>query len=246
MHAVRGRHRLQRAGRSTRCRLVVGAARAVPEVVAPVPVGDLLNLQDAGVALGIIVLAGVNRSDDSLRRFATTLVNRPGPRVLVWTEEDLNALAAEQTALGWHRERCLPASSGTVFLRHRLRARGDPAHGPVLAAVGVATAPGQPAHPSHVRRAGREDGHHAPGALPAPRLPMEELPGQRRGPGHSPAGTPARCTSRPAPWCSVQTRHCARADRARPVSGRASRPERDNCPCSAGHAVPHHQWQPTS
>lgn len=48
------------------------------------------------MALGIIVLAGVNRSDDSLRRFATTLVNRPGPRVLVWTEEDLNALAAEQ------------------------------------------------------------------------------------------------------------------------------------------------------
>ncbi len=84
----------------------------VPGVVAPVPVvgfeiesgwrtrkhvkGDLLNLRDAGVALGIIVLAGVDPSDDSLRRFATALVNRPGPRVLVWTEEDLNALAAEQ------------------------------------------------------------------------------------------------------------------------------------------------------
>ena len=84
----------------------------VPGVVAPVPVvgfeiesgwrsrkhvkGDLLNLRDAGVALGIIVLAGVSANDDSLRRFATALVNRPGPRVLVWTEEDLNALAAEQ------------------------------------------------------------------------------------------------------------------------------------------------------
>lgn len=41
--------------------------------------GDLLNLRDAGVALGVIVLAGVDPSDDSLRRFATALVNRPGP-----------------------------------------------------------------------------------------------------------------------------------------------------------------------
>ncbi len=84
----------------------------VPGLVAPVPVvgfeiepgwqnrkhvkGDLLNLRDAGVALGVIVLAGVDPNDDSLRRFATALVNRPGPRILVWTEEDLNALAAEQ------------------------------------------------------------------------------------------------------------------------------------------------------
>lgn len=87
----------------------------VPGLVAPIPVvgfevesgwqtrkqvkGDLLNLRDAGVALGIIVLAGVDATDDSLRRFATALVNRPGPRVLIWTEEDLNALAAEQPIL---------------------------------------------------------------------------------------------------------------------------------------------------
>ena len=112
MHAVRGRDRLRRAGRSARRRVVVGAAAPVPGVVAPVPVvgfeiesgrqtrkhvkGDLLNLRDAGVALGIIVLAGADPNDDSLRRFATALVNRPGPRVLIWTEEDLNALAAEQ------------------------------------------------------------------------------------------------------------------------------------------------------
>lgn len=84
----------------------------VPGLVAPVPVvgfeiesgwqtrkqvkGDLLNLRDAGVALGVIVLAGADPTDDSLRRFATALVNRPGPRILIWTEEDLNALAAEQ------------------------------------------------------------------------------------------------------------------------------------------------------
>lgn len=84
----------------------------VPGLVAPVPVvgfeiepgwqtrkhvkGDLLNLRDAGVALGVIVLAGIDPADDSLRRFATALVNRPGPRILIWTEEDVDALAAEQ------------------------------------------------------------------------------------------------------------------------------------------------------
>jgi hypothetical protein len=104
----------------------------VPGLVAPVPVvgfesesgwktrkhvkGDLLNLRDAGVALGVIVLAGVDPSDDSLRRFATALVNRPGPRVLIWTEEDLNALAADQppldaTETGAHQGIQVPLSS---------------------------------------------------------------------------------------------------------------------------------------
>jgi hypothetical protein len=56
--------------------------------------GDLLNLQDASVALGVIVLSGADARDDSLRRFATTLVDRPGTQVLVWTEDDVRALAA--------------------------------------------------------------------------------------------------------------------------------------------------------
>lgn len=56
--------------------------------------GDLLNIQDAGVALGVIVLAGADPRDQSLRRFAASLVERPGPRVLVWTEADVRALAA--------------------------------------------------------------------------------------------------------------------------------------------------------
>jgi len=55
--------------------------------------GDLLNLQDAGVALGVIVLAGADARDDSLRRFAETLVDRPGQTVLVWTHDDVRALA---------------------------------------------------------------------------------------------------------------------------------------------------------
>lgn len=55
--------------------------------------GDLLNLQDAGVAVGVIVLAGADPRDDSLRRFATALVDRPGPRMLVWTADDVRSLA---------------------------------------------------------------------------------------------------------------------------------------------------------
>lgn len=54
--------------------------------------GDLLNLQDAGVALGVIVLAGSGDKDESLRRFAQALVDRPGTRVLIWTEGDVHAL----------------------------------------------------------------------------------------------------------------------------------------------------------
>ena len=61
--------------------------------------GDLLNIQDAGVALGVIVLAGADPRDDSLRRFARTLVDRPGARVLIWTEDDVRALAAGEATL---------------------------------------------------------------------------------------------------------------------------------------------------
>ena len=55
--------------------------------------GDLLNLHDAGVGLGVIVLAGTDAKDEGLRRFAELLVDRPGPTVLVWTADDVRALA---------------------------------------------------------------------------------------------------------------------------------------------------------
>lgn len=55
--------------------------------------GDLLNLMDAGVALGVIVLADADPRDEGLQRFATALVERPGCRVLVWTHDDVRALA---------------------------------------------------------------------------------------------------------------------------------------------------------
>lgn len=71
--------------------------------------GDLLNLQDAGVALGVIVLAGETDRDDALRRFAETLVNRPGPQVLVWTTDDVRALAAGQPPVSAEARASQPA-----------------------------------------------------------------------------------------------------------------------------------------
>jgi len=87
----------------------LGLATPIPGLDRPVPVfgfevesswrtrkhvkGDYLNLADAGVAVGVIVLAGADLRDESLRRFAETLVDRPGPRVLVWTAEHVRALA---------------------------------------------------------------------------------------------------------------------------------------------------------
>ena len=56
--------------------------------------GDLLNLQDAGVALGVIVLAGADPRDESLRRFAQALVDRPGATIRVWTHDDVRAIAS--------------------------------------------------------------------------------------------------------------------------------------------------------
>ncbi len=51
--------------------------------------GDYLNLHDLGAALGVIVLLGDGDDIDATRRFAQTMVDRPGPRVLVWSEQDV-------------------------------------------------------------------------------------------------------------------------------------------------------------
>ena len=51
--------------------------------------GDLLNILDAGAAIGVIVLAGTEGRDESLMRFARALVDRPGPRVYIWTADDV-------------------------------------------------------------------------------------------------------------------------------------------------------------
>jgi hypothetical protein len=54
--------------------------------------GDYLNLYDLGAALGVLVLLGDGPKVEATRRFAQTLVDRPGPRVLVWSEQDVEQL----------------------------------------------------------------------------------------------------------------------------------------------------------
>jgi hypothetical protein len=54
--------------------------------------GDYLNLHDLAAAVGVLVLLGDGDDVDSTRRFAQTLVDRPGPRVLVWSEREVQQL----------------------------------------------------------------------------------------------------------------------------------------------------------
>lgn len=51
--------------------------------------GDLLNLQDLGASLGIIVIAGATKKDHELRDFAAKMVLRPGHRILIWDANDV-------------------------------------------------------------------------------------------------------------------------------------------------------------
>ena len=55
--------------------------------------GDLINLQDLACAFGVIVLLGEGDDVVSTRRFASQLVDRPGCRIVVWSEADLEELA---------------------------------------------------------------------------------------------------------------------------------------------------------
>lgn len=59
--------------------------------------GDYLNLADLSAALGVIVLLGDGEDVDATRRFASILVDRPGPRILVWSERDVDMLMGETT-----------------------------------------------------------------------------------------------------------------------------------------------------
>jgi hypothetical protein len=57
-----------------------------------------LNLQDACPLVGVIVLLGDGDDVESTRRFASQLVDRPGTRVVVWSERDIEALMALTTS----------------------------------------------------------------------------------------------------------------------------------------------------
>jgi hypothetical protein len=51
--------------------------------------GDFVNPFDLGASLGVIVLLGAGEGVESTRRFARTLVDRPGARVAVWSETEV-------------------------------------------------------------------------------------------------------------------------------------------------------------
>lgn len=85
------------------------ASHPIPGVTDPLPLvgfevesswrtrkhikGDLINLQDLACALGVIVLLGEGEDVESTRRFASQLVDRPGCRIVVWSDTDLATLA---------------------------------------------------------------------------------------------------------------------------------------------------------
>jgi len=46
----------------------------------------------------VIVLLGDGEDVDATRRFASILVDRPGPRILVWSERDVDMLMQETMA----------------------------------------------------------------------------------------------------------------------------------------------------
>lgn len=54
--------------------------------------GDYLNLFDLGASLGVIILLGEDERLPGLLQFAAKLADRPGPRILVWTEADVMSL----------------------------------------------------------------------------------------------------------------------------------------------------------
>ncbi len=54
--------------------------------------GSYLNLLDVGAALGVIILAGEGTEIESLRHFAKRLVARPGSRIEIWSDADVEAL----------------------------------------------------------------------------------------------------------------------------------------------------------
>lgn len=95
--------------------------------------GDWSNQQDAAVALGVIAVAGADLKEESLHRFTASLVDRPGIRVRVWTEEDVRALAAGEpspSTVARAAESASAASAVTVAPAIATRAEGGVAEHP--------------------------------------------------------------------------------------------------------------------
>lgn len=82
--------------------------------------GDWLNLHDLGAALGVIVLLGAGDDIDATRRFAQeVLATRPGSRVLVWSEADVeDYIGGSAAAAGLAAEAELPGASSAEGVAH--------------------------------------------------------------------------------------------------------------------------------
>lgn len=148
--------------------------------------GDLLNLQDAAVSLGVIVLAGADAKDESLRRFASSLVDRPGSRVLVWTDSDVRALAAgKATATAIAEEAAAsaaaldaalpPSASVAVRLLSTAASTGPCGHGCHRAATGA---------PREFSGCGARPRVPTARLVPFARRPLAQLSRQRGGASH--------------------------------------------------------------
>lgn len=84
--------------------------------------GDYLNLLDLQPAVGIIVLLGEGANVDSTRVFARQMVQRRPGRMLVWSEAEVEALAAGVPPEDLEQVQVLPPErSGTVGMRETTR-----------------------------------------------------------------------------------------------------------------------------
>ena len=84
---------------------------SIPGIAGPLPIagfevesswrtrkhlkGDFLNLADLSASVGVIVLLGDGPKVEATRTFAQTMVNRPGVRMLVWSQDDLDDLSGK-------------------------------------------------------------------------------------------------------------------------------------------------------
>lgn len=122
--------------------------------------GDYLNLADLGASLGVIVLLGDDPKVESLRRFARTLVDRPGPRIVVWSDADVDQLAHTSENLPGHPDTSSQAEEQAsehggkyhrlwAWLRDQPGERLDTTFGEIEEVIGMRLPPSSRKHAGH-------------------------------------------------------------------------------------------------
>ena len=151
------------------------------------------------------MLAGDGEKDDSLRRFAELLVDRPGAQAArFWTAEDVRALAdkvsfavpADASAPSAVKDRTgspPDAASAASSLASGLACRQ------VLAAAPLAPRPRTHTHLGDLRRGGGGPGLPAAQLLPQPRTALAQLRGKRRSASHHRRGLEGQSGQPPRP-----------------------------------------------